>query len=188
MAVSRAVEPIRSLDDIRSIKQMLLTKPRDHLLFVMGVNSGIRLGDLLQLKANQFRGQKLGDSIEITESKTGKKNFLVINKEIARSLESYFSFLGGGPDSYLFKSRKADQPLTLCSVNRMVKAWASSINLNGNYGGRTLRKTFGYVQRVHFGVGFEVLCKRYNHSNPSVTMRYIGVQPEEVTSIMMHEI
>jgi integrase len=188
MAIPRAVDPIKSLEDIRSIKQMLLSKPRDYLLFVMGINSGIRLGDLLKFRVRQFQGRKVGASIEITESKTGKQNFLVINREVDRALKLYFDSTEVEPDSYLFRSRKAGQPLTLCAVNRMVKVWASSINLKGNYGGRTLRKTFGYIQRVHFGVGFEVLCKRYNHSNPSVTMRYIGVQPEEITNIMMHEI
>jgi len=188
MRSSKTVEPIRSLEDIKSIKQLLVTRPRDHLLFVIGINSGIRLGDLLRFKIHQLHGLKVGSSIEITESKTGKQNFLVLNKVIGRALELYFQSGQFNPDDYVFESRKAGRPLTLCSVNRMVKAWTASINLAGNYGGRTLRKTFGYVQRVHFGVGFEILCRRYNHSNPSVTMRYIGVQPEEVEGIMMNDI
>ena len=29
-----------------------------------------------------------------------------------------------------------------------------------------LRNTSGYIQRTKFGVGFELICKRFNHSAP----------------------
>ncbi|XXJ20804.1 tyrosine-type recombinase/integrase [Desulfovibrio caledoniensis] len=188
MPRSMVVDPIKRIEDIRAIKRLLVSRPRDHLLFVMGINSGLRVGDLLRLKVGQVEGLKVGGMLEIRESKTGKRNFLLLNKEIGKALNLHLQSGLHSPEAYLFGSRKGGKPLTLSTVNRLVKSWAAAINLPGNYGGRTLRKTFGYIQRVHFGVGFEILCKRYNHSNPSVTMRYIGVQPEEVTSIMMHEI
>ena len=50
------------------------------------------------------------------------------------------------------------------------------------------RKTFGYVQGVAFGVGFDVLCKRFNHSSPAITMRYLGIQDKEVNGILMNDI
>ena len=37
-----------------------------------------------------------------------------------------------------------------------MKKWTSAINLEGNFGCHTLRKTFGYIQRTEFGVGFDV--------------------------------
>lgn len=188
MSTPMVVEPIKRVEDIRAIKQLLISKPRDHLLFVMGINSGLRVGDLLRLKVSQVESLKVGGMLEIKESKTGKQNFLLLNKEIGKALNLYLQTGHHSSDDYLFGSRKGGKPLTLSTVNRLVKSWAATINLSGNYGGRTLRKTFGYIQRVHFGVGFEILCKRYNHSNPAVTMRYIGVQPEEVTNIMMHKI
>jgi hypothetical protein len=61
-------------------------------------------------------------------------------------------------------------------------------NLKGPYGTHTLRKTWVYIQRTKFGVGFEIICKRYNHSNPAVTMRYRGIQDKEVQDILMNEI
>ena len=53
--------------------------------------------------------------------------------------------------------------MTTGSVTALVKKWCRLINLDGNYGSHTLRKTFGYIQRTKYGVSFEVLCKRYNH-------------------------
>ena len=73
-------------------------------------------------------------------------------------------------------------------VNRLVKSWCKAINLPGNYGAHTLRKTFGYIQRTKFGVGFEVLCRRFNHSSPAITMRYLGITDSEVYSILQNEI
>jgi hypothetical protein len=49
-----------------------------------------------------------------------------------------------------------------------------------NYGAHSLRKTWGYIQRTVYGVGFEILCKRFNHSSPAITMRYLGIEDKEV--------
>ena len=37
-------------------------------------------------------------------------------------------------------------------------------------------------------VSWEILAKRLNHSTPSITRRYIGVQMEEVEEILLHTI
>jgi len=74
------------------------------------------------------------------------------------------------------------------AVSKLVKRWTQAINLNGNYGAHTLRKTWGYIQRTVHGVGFEIICKRYNHSSPAITMRYLGIQDKEVHNILMNEI
>ena len=90
---------------------------------------------------------------------------------------------------YLFASKKAkDKPLKVTSVNKMVKGWCKAINLKGNYGAHTLRKTWGYLQRTQHGVGFEIIAKRFNHSNPAVTMRYLGIEDKEVHNTLMNEI
>lgn len=91
-------------------------------------------------------------------------------------------------EDYLFSSRKGKNPLTIQTVNSMVKKWTDEVGLKENYGAHTLRKTFGYIQRTQFGVGFEVLAKRFNHSSPAVTMRYLGIHDKEVDGILRNEI
>ena len=44
------VEPIINMKDIKSIKKLLVDRPRDRLLFVLGINSGLRVQDILVLK------------------------------------------------------------------------------------------------------------------------------------------
>jgi integrase len=70
----------------------------------------------------------------------------------------------------------------------MVQRWCDAINLVGNFGAHTLRKTWCYHQRKTFGVSWEVLAKRLNHSSPSITRRYLGVQEEEVEEILLNTI
>ena len=183
------VDPIRKLKDIKSIAEMLKPSPRDHLLFVMGVNNGLRAGDLLRLKAKDVCHLKPGEHITIRESKTGKSNILLVNKTVYKALRGYLEALKPEDNDYLFKSRKgSNKAVTIQHVNYLMKKWTAAVNLKGNFGAHSLRKTFGYIQRVEFGVGFDVIARRYNHTNPAVTMRYLGIEDKEVHGILMNEI
>jgi hypothetical protein len=119
---------------------------------------------------------KPGDSINIKEGKTGKQNILVINKTVHKVLIE--------DDSYLFKSKKGNRPLTIQAVNAYIKKWTSDINLKSKYGAHSLKKTGGYIQRIRYGVGFELICKRFNHQSPAVTMRYLGITDKEVQDML----
>jgi integrase len=182
------VDPIQRIEDIRAISKLLEGSPRDRLLFVMGINNGIRTGDLLKLKVKDVRHLKAGDYITIKEGKTKKDNVLVVNKTVYKALKNYLDKVQPKDDDYLFASRKGNKPLQTKSINRLIKSWTQAINLKGNYGAHSLRKTWGYVQRTRHGVGFEIICKRFNHSSPSVTMRYLGIQDKEVHETLMNEI
>ncbi len=182
------VDPIRRIKDIKSISKLLTDSPRNHLLFTIGINNGLRAGDLLKLKVKDVQNLKVGNTLIIKESKTGKDNILVINKTVYKSLKNYLEKLNPKNNDYLFASRKGKKAITIQAVNNMIKKWTRAINLTGNYGAHTLRKTWGYMQRTKYGVGFEIICKRYNHSSPAVTMQYLGIEDKEVHNTLMNEI
>jgi len=182
------VQPIREIKDIENIKKLLSGNTRDGLLFCFGINNGLRMGDLLKIKVKNVKYLKVGETLSIKEEKTGKSNILMINKSCHKILKQYLDETKPDENDFLFKSRKGNSHLTVGSVNSMVKSWCKSINLKGNYGTHTMRKTFGYIQRTRFGVGWEILCKRFNHSSPSITMRYLGIEDKEVNNILMNEI
>jgi len=185
---STRVDPIRLQKDIKAIIKLLTDNPRDRLLFIMGINNGLRVGDLLKLKVSDVRRMKPGDSITIKEGKTGKQNILVINKPVYDALKYYLDMKKPDDGDYLFSSRKGDKAITIQAVNNKVKLWTSAINMHGNYGAHSLRKTWGYFQRTKYGVGFELICKRFNHSSPSITMRYLGIEDKEVQDLLMNEV
>jgi len=183
------VDPIRNLQDIKAIIKLLNDKPKEQLLFTLGVNNGLRTGDLLKLRVKHVKYLKTGATLEITESKTGKKNVLIINKTVYKYLSKYLPLMELSDENFLFFSQKRkDQAITISHVNRLVKNWCKAINLKGNYGAHTLRKTWGYIKRTRDGVGFEVIAKRFNHSSPVTTMRYLGIQDKEVYSTLMDDI
>ena len=177
------VDPIRDVDAIRKIKSSL--HGRDLVLFTLGINNGLRAGDLLRLRVRDVQGYKVGERIRIREEKTGKSNIIVLNSEVYSVLSKYLENSKLDSNDYLFKSRKGGA-LMVASVNHLVKKWCSE--LVGNYGSHSLRKTFGWVQRVVHGVSWEILCKRFNHSHPGITMQYLGFTEDEVCSILMNEV
>ena len=182
------VEPIINMKDIKSIKKLLVDRPRDRLLFVLGINSGLRVQDLLALKISDVRTCSIGDRVSIKEKKTGKENVFIMNKEIKTALDEYLRCAKRQDNHYLFKSRKGQNyPLTTYAVTMMVQRWCDEINLKINAGAHTLRKTWCYQQR-QMGSSWELLAKRLNHSTPSITRRYLGVQEEEVEEILMKTI
>ena len=186
------VEPIRKMSDIKRIKKLLLSqgKLRDYALFVTGINSGLRTQDILSLRIGQVDGVAVGERVSIIEKKTGKPNVLIVNEEIRCALDKYLATRPDRkPEEYLFLSRKyLNQPLSVYAVTHYVQSWCDQIGLKGNYGAHTLRKTWTFMMRTQYGVSWEKLSKRLNHSAPSVTRRYLGVQDEEVEEILLNRV
>ena len=188
------IHPLRNESDIKTMLRYLSGNPRNCLLFVMGINTGIRITDLLPLKVADLRYLEVGQVHQIIENKTGKKNQIVINKSVRNALDKFIQEKKPADRDFLFQSAKKDkhgnyQPIKIEHVNKMIKNWTRAIKLDpSKYGARTLRKTWGYQQRVKFGAGWELIAKRYNHSSPAVTRRYLGFESKEVNEILMNDI
>ena len=180
------VEPITKLKDIAKIKEMLADSPRNYALFILGINTCLRASDLLRLKAGQMRGLKPMGEIEIKEKKTGKTKRISLNKACVAAIRGLLDSRVYEDDSPLFLGRSG--ALTVPSVNRLVKGWCKAINLKQNYGSHTLRKTFGYQQRVTFGTGIAELMVVFNHSTQKQTLDYLCVQPDEIKSVYKNEL
>jgi integrase len=180
------VEPIRDIADIQRIERSLRSEPRNHLLFVMGCENGLRVGDLLKLRAGQVRNLRTGDKLYIKEGKTEKRNFLGITGSVFQSLQNYLAAVQPDDGDFLFPSRKGKRALTTTAVNQMIKNWCRDYaKLSGRFGAHTLRKTWGYQKRMQ-GVSWEIICKRYRHSSQATTMRYLGIEDQEVEdSVLM---
>lgn len=183
------VEPIRDMKDIKSIKKLLSSHPRNFLLFTLGINSALRVSDLLRLTVGQVRYSNIGDRVSIVEKKTGKTNVFMINKEIKDALDNYLKNVKANDLDYLFKSRKGkNAPLTTYAVTKYVKEWCNAINLHINAGSHTLRKTWCFQQRTKYGSSWELISRRLAHHSPSITRAYLGIQTEEVEELLMKTI
>jgi len=184
------VEPIKKGKDIATLKKLLQDKPRDLALFTIGINTNLRASDLLRLKVNKVRHltpQKGENEIEIVEKKTGKPRRITMNKTCIEAIRTLLSSETFSDDDYLFKSQRREV-LTVPSTVRLVKSWCKVINLKGNYGSHTLRKTWGYHQRVTFGVDLPRLMVCFNHSTQRQTLDYLCIQPEEIKDVYENEL
>ena len=85
------VSPIRKIKDIKKIKRKLKANPRDLLLFTLGVNNGLRISDLLNLRVGDVRELEIGQTLNILERKTGKMNVLMVNKESRKVLDAFLN-------------------------------------------------------------------------------------------------
>jgi site-specific recombinase XerD len=85
----------------------------------MGINNGLRVGDLLKLKVKVVRNLKIEDTLNIRESKAGKDNMLVINKAVHKSLKNYLEKVQPRNSDYLFACRKGNKAITIQAVNNL---------------------------------------------------------------------
>jgi integrase len=183
---SIVVEPIRDQKDIQNIKRLIRDNPRDFCLFTLGINTNLRASDLLRIRVDQVKDLREGDELVLKEKKTGKSRRITINKAAIEATRGLLREGDHNDSDLLFQGQRG--PLTVPSVNRMVKQWCATVNLKGNYGSHTLRKTWGYHQRVTFGRGLPELMLCFNHSSQRQTLDYLGIQPEEIKSIYLNEL
>ena len=186
------VEPIKNTSDIKKIKKLLADNPRDLCLFTLGINTNLRASDILNIKIEQVDGLKAGQELVLKEIKTGKSRRITLNRAVVKAigglLASKKKKKGCRHNDCLFTSQRGCAAVTVPSLSRLVKTWCANINLKGNFASHSLRKTFGYHQRVTFGVGLPELMVTFNHSNQKQTLDYLCIQPEEVRDIYLNEI
>lgn len=164
------VQPIRDRNLIQKMKNELLKGGlRNYMLFNIGINTGLRVSDILNLKVCDVKDKT---HITINEKKTNKQKRILINPTLKKDIDDYIYNID--INDYLFKSRKgANQPLSRIQAYRILNDAASNLNLH-EVGTHTMRKTFGYW---HYNIYKDVAILQdiFNHSSPSITLRYIGI-------------
>ncbi len=186
----RIVEPIRLESQIKMIKGNLFRQKnkRDYLLFVFGINSGLRIGDLLSLKLGDVKDSRgdLKDDLDIKEQKTGKTRKVFFNKQIKEALKYYLEKTDiFDLDRYLFTNEKSkkNKPITRVRAYQLINEWCREVGIKHKVGGHTLRKTFGYHLRMQ-GISIEQISSLLNHQNIKVTFRYIGISQDEDRAVI----
>lgn len=180
------VDPIKDKKHIQTIKKLLSDKPLDYALLVVGINTNLRASDLLRIKVAQVKDLKPNDEIVLNEKKTRKERRITLNRACILAIQGLLASREYMDEDYLFTGQRGR--LTVPTVNQKVKSWCKAINLKGNYGGHTLRKTFGYHQRVTFGTDLPTLMEIFNHSTQKQTLAYLCVQPDEIRNVYENEL
>lgn len=178
------VEPIRDLAAIAQIKALLADQPRDLCLFTFGINTAYRAGEILSLRVAQVDYLNAGDRLDLKQTKTRKYRAITVNRAVASALSAWLAVHPDPrPNAPLFQSRKTGKALTVSAVNKLVKRWCAAIALNGNYGSHTVRKTWGYHQRIQMNQPIPLLMAAFGHSIQAQTLDYLCIQETEIQEL-----
>jgi site-specific recombinase XerD len=196
----KTVEPIRDIKIIRSMRAYLREQNiRNELLFILGINVGLRISDILKLTFDDvinFKTMRAKEYVIITEKKTSKTKKFYIGSIVSKLIESYADTLEEVlPETYVFCSKKSEnKPISrqhawyiLNYAAEMIGLVARDINgkiISGEVGTHTMRKTFGYHAYTG-GTTIELLMDIFNHSSKTQTLRYIGITEDQKKDVYM---
>ena len=180
------VYPFRSEEDLNAMHSYFVEHKQDRndLMFIVGVNVGLRAGDLLSLRWDMVieENGNVVAGVTVREEKTNKYRTFYFNDSCKRALLSYYESHHPERESYVFASQKGNN-LNVRSACKILKTAAKSCGIKYNVGTHSLRKTFGYHQLKAHQDDAMFLCqlqKMFGHSSPEITLRYCGLESEKL--------
>lgn len=183
----RPAKPIKDIELVYDLQDYLKYKSeRNYVLFVLGVTTGYRAGDLVRLRVRDVKEALRSGYFLILESK--KENTKNIRKEnikprevkivskIEKVLKNYIKDKENY--EYMFKSRKGlNAHITVSHVSRILSEAASNFGLQ-NITAHSMRKTYAYT--IYLGSKHDIVAVKemLGHSSIEITKRYLGLDRE----------
>ena len=152
------------------------------LMISLGTFWGLRISDILKLKYAQVYDI---DEIILVEQKTGKSREIKVNAQLKRHIADCYEKLNPRtPDEFIFTSQKKSV-YSIQRINVLFKEIKVKYNLKiKNFSSHSMRKCFGREIFNRSGSNAELalmkLSQLFNHSNPAITRRYLGIAQEEL--------
>jgi integrase len=165
------IKPIKDLTDLAIVKKRLERQPVLHDLFCLGINVGLRIGDLIKLKPENYSNGRLQSHAE----KTGKVFDIELNATAKAIVEKRIAL--GKPFLFFSSSNRADDT-THISRQALSKALAAiNEEFSLGLGTHSMRKTYGYhlYQKTN---NLGLVQGLLQHSSSSETLRYIGIDQD----------
>ena len=156
------------------------------LLITIGVFTGLRISDLLQLRFSQFENTEI---LIIQEKKTKKIRRIKINSDLKEIVERIKSKMGiEDTDQFIFLNKYGNKPIDKSYVNVKLKEIFKKYNieLQSSVSSHLFRKTLGNrVLRLNnfSNEAVILLMELFGHSSPSITRRYLGIREREIMDV-----
>ncbi|MFR2010443.1 MAG: tyrosine-type recombinase/integrase [Christensenellales bacterium] len=188
----KITQPIRDIAELKKIKRYYReVKPnkRNSLLVVCGLNTALRISDILKLRWKDVYNENLlsfKSHIDVKEQKTGKKTTVFINKNLKEAFASFLKDIIAKKgklcevmEQFIFLGQKStDKPISRIQAFRIISEAAKKCLLSHKVSCHSLRKTFGY-HAWKKGVSPALLTSIYNHSSYKITTRYLGIEQDD---------
>jgi integrase len=152
------------------------------LLISFGSFWGLRISDILSLKWEQVYNL---DEFIIVEKKTKKNREIKINAQLKRHIsDCYQKIRPRILSEFIFTSQKGSI-YSVQRINVILKDLKKQYNLKiKNFSSHSLRKAFAREIFNRSAENAELvivkLSQLFNHSNPAVTRRYLGISQKEL--------
>ena len=190
MCTTVPIKNKQQLTTFRNYYKEIDFNPRNYALIVLGLNSALRIGDILSLHWSDVYLDAQKDfrrHLSIIETKTKKQNTLALNASCREALELYRSSLKHyDQNAFIFVSQKSPHTrICRSQAFRIVKKAARYCGIEGNISCHSLRKTFGYYAWQN-GTPPAMLMNIYNHSSYEITKRYLGIDQTEKDELFMN--
>ena len=188
----KITQPIRDIAELKKIKRYYReVKPnkRNSLLVVCGLNTALRISDILKLRWKDVYNENLlsfKSHIDVKEQKTGKKTTVFINKNLKEAFASFLKDIIAKKgklcevmEQFIFLGQKStDKPISRIQAFRIISEAAKKCLLSHKVSCHSLRKTFG-SHAWKKGVSPALLTSIYNHSSYKITTRYLGIDQDD---------
>lgn len=156
------------------------------LLLAIGVFTGLRISDLLQIRFDQIEN---GEILTIQEKKTKKIRRIKINPDLKVIVKRIKSKMGvSNPEEFIFLNRYGTKPIDKSWVNVQLKKYFKKygVQMDGNISSHMFRKTLG--NRVlklnnYSDESVILLMHLFGHSSPAITKKYLGIREREILDV-----
>ncbi len=187
MARKRPSKPITATQKVLDVQDYLRYKSeRDYVLFVLGITTGYRAGDLVQLRVRDikealrrleftiYEGKKM-NSKNIRE-KNRKPRIVEIRPKVAKILKE---FIKDKKDyEYVFQSRKGtNKHIGVQAISNILKEAGIYFGMY-DITAHSMRKTYAYKIYIDSGKDIVAVKELLGHSSIEETKRYLGLDKE----------
>ena len=186
-------EPIRKVLEIEQIEAYFASKGqiRNHVLFIVGIYTSLRISDLLNLKwgdVYNFNKNCFYHQLYVTEKKTNKNRKIALNKNAIQVLKMYFSQLTQcHAETWLFpNNRKRTKPISRVQAYRIIRKAVDDLGIQGNISCHSMRKVIGYHSWKR-GIPLPLISEIYNHTSEKETKLYLGIKQDEIDDVFLKQ-
>lgn len=185
--VKRPSSPIKNNQDVLDIQDYLRYKnERDYVLFIVGITTGYRAGDLVSLKVRDIKQALKYKEFTILEGKKkNSKNIRERNRkprtvEIRPKVEKILKdYIKDKKDyEYVFKSRKGNnQHIGVQAISNILKDAGEYFGLY-NISAHSMRKTYAYKIYKDSDKDIVAVKELLGHRSIEETKLYLGLDRE----------
>ncbi len=183
--INLTTTPIKSRKDIEILKKYFLDSGdyRNYTLFVLGINTALRISDLIELRwgnVYDFDKKRFFKHIWVQEKKTKKQTCIALNKNCINALNKLRKQKQiYAPDKYIFVSfHNENSHISRNWAYQIIKNAAKNTHIEGNISCHSMRKTFGY-HAWKAGIPPALIMHIYNHSSLEITKRYLSIEQDD---------